>query len=143
MTQRSRCKIASAVVVAMVVTGALAVAPAHASDSKSSSSTTASSIALSNADPSFGGTVSFAVTYPSMKWIPAISVTCTQNGQQVYMNVNTQLESNWTQFTLWSWSWAASGGGAANCVSSLYYYTTQGKTVTGIVYLATTSFTTT
>ena len=110
----------------------------------STSSTATSSIALSAADPSFGGRVSFNVTDPAMKWIPEISLTCSQNNQTVYLDVHVQNSSiPWTQFTLWSQTWANNGGGAANCTAKLYYYTWQGKTETGVVYLAQTSFVTT
>jgi hypothetical protein len=101
-------------------------------------------IALSS-DPSFGSTVSFAVTYPAMKWTPEVSVTCTLNGQQVYLDAQTPSGSGtWApQFTLWSLPWGATGGVPANCTAQLYYYTWQGKAETGVVYLSQTSFVTT
>jgi hypothetical protein len=109
-----------------------------------SSTSTTSSLSLTNADPNFGGTVTFNVTSPAMKWIPELSVACSRNNQVVYLDVHMQDGSTAsTQFILWSQTWAAAGGGSASCTASLYYYTWQGKTETGVVYLATTSFVTT
>ena len=108
------------------------------------SSSSTSNIALSTANPRFGGTVSFNVSNPATKWIPEISLTCSQNNQTVYLNVHVQNSTiPWTQFSLWSQTWANNGGGPANCTAQLYYYTWKGKTETGVVYLAQTSFVTT
>jgi hypothetical protein len=100
-------------------------------------------IAPLEADLHFGGTVSFAVTYPAMKDTPQVRVLCFQSGQMVYQY------SQWSNgaepwvpsFALWSAPWAANGGGAADCSADLYYFTYQGQTQTGVVYLAHTEFT--
>jgi hypothetical protein len=44
-------------------------------------------------------------------------------------------------FTLYSSTWAANGGGAADCNATLFYYTWKGHTETGVVVMATDSFT--
>jgi len=67
-------------------------------------------------------------------------VSCAQNGDNVYLDVHTQNQASWLQFTLWSQTWANAGGGSANCVAQLYYYTWQGKRETGLVVEAQTSF---
>lgn len=102
------------------------------------------SISLNAQDPSFGGTASFSVAYPAMKWVPEVSVSCSVAGQQVYLVAQTPTGSGtWTpQFTLWSQNWADLGGGPASCTANLYYYTWQGQVETGVVYLANTSFVT-
>jgi hypothetical protein len=99
------------------------------------------SLALSSANPSFGSAASFAVTDPPTKNNPEISVNCSKNGQNVYLDVHGQSQgAGWTNFTLWSQQWANAGGGAASCVAQLFYYTWQGKTETGVTYVAQTSF---
>jgi hypothetical protein len=106
---------------------------------------TGGTIALDSADPSFGATVKFTASYAPMKWVPEESVICTSNGQMVYGNVQVQTSgsSPWTSsWTLWSQTWANAGGAAASCTASLFYYTWQGKTETGVVYLASSIFTT-
>jgi hypothetical protein len=124
------------------VVAILGIAAVPASAKSTSGSTTTASLTVDN-DPPFGGTVALTATFGSMKWIPEESVTCTSNGVQVYLDVQTGSAgtTSWTaDWTLWSQTWQAAGGGAADCVSNLYYYTWQGKTETGITYLATTSF---
>jgi len=132
-----------------VTAGLMAGAAAPAPAAKTGGGSTSASItlitpssSLGGTYPSFGGTVSFAITYPAMKWIPEVSVSCSQNGQEVYLGVETPSgSSSWTpEFTLWSQPWANNGGGPAECVANLYYYTWQGKAETGVVYLARTSF---
>ena len=102
-----------------------------------------SSIALSG-DPAFNGTAAFAVTLTSLpnNAIPTASVQCFQNGSSVYGQAQTQNGpiQPWTSFALWSQTWANAGGGAAACTADLYYFTYKGKTVTGVVELAQTSF---
>jgi len=102
-------------------------------------------ITRNESDPHFGGAVSFAVSYPAMKDTPQVRVLCFQSGQMVYQY------SQWSNgadpwvpsFALWSAPWAANGGGAADCVADLYYFTYQGQTQTGVIYLAHTEFTAT
>jgi hypothetical protein len=119
-------------------------APAMTLASVKPTSSTAS-LALAS-DPSFAGTVTFTASYSPMKWIAEESVYCTQNGSQVYLDAHLAPSSAqpWSStFTLWSQAWANNGGGPANCTTQLYYYTWQGKTETGVVYLGTVNFTTT
>jgi|SRR5579859_4481042 len=107
---------------------------------------TTGTLTLNSADPSFGATISFSAGFSPMKWVPEESVECWQGGQMVYLDVQVDTDgtSPWTSsFTLWSQAWADAGGGAANCTASFYYYTWKGHTETGVVYLATISFTTT
>jgi len=133
-----RLALISGVVVAIL---GIAAMPASAKSTGSGSTTTASLIV--DNDPPFGGTVALTATFASMKSIPEESVTCTSNGEQVYLNVQTGSAgaTSWTaDWTLWSQTWQAAGGGAANCVASLYYYTWQGKSETGITYLAAANF---
>jgi hypothetical protein len=101
-----------------------------------------SSITLNEADPHFGGTVTFTVTYPDMRYTPLVRVLCFQNGEIVYQYAQwSDGASPWVpSFTLWDSIWAANGGGPANCVADLYYYTWKGQIETGIVYLAHTEF---
>ena len=132
--------LSSAAVAGTMVVVVLTGNPALAS--KPSSPSTTPSITLTTANPAFGGTASFSVTDPLTKWVQEVSVTCSQNGQQVYLDVHAQNYATWTQFTLWSQTWANAGGGPASCVAKLYYYTWQGKTETGVVYEAQTSFVT-
>ena len=124
----------------MACTSASAIA---AKGGNGTSSGTAPSITL-NGISSFGSTVSFTVAYSAMKWVPEVSLSCSENGQRVYLVAQTPSGSGvWTpQFTLWSQNWADLGGGSANCTANLYYYTWQGQTETGVVYLAQTSFVT-
>ena len=101
-----------------------------------------SSITLNEADPHFGGTVSFTATYPDMRYTPLVSVVCFQNGEIVYQYAQwSDASSPWVpSFILWDAIWVANGGGSANCVADLYYYIWKGQTETGIVYLAHTEF---
>ena len=94
-------------------------------------------------DLHYGGSVSFAVTYPAMKDTPLVRVLCFQSGQMVYQYSQwSDGSATWTpQFRLWSDPWAANGGGRADCVADLYYFTYQGQTQTGVVYLAHTELT--
>jgi hypothetical protein len=122
--------------VALLLTGTTALA------NKPSNSSPAATVGLSG-DPSFAGVANFAVSYSPSKWVQEMSVTCSVNGQQVLLDVHTQSMTAWTAFALWSQPWADAGGGAASCLTSLYYYTWQGHTETGVVYEAETSFVTT
>jgi hypothetical protein len=125
-------------VTAIIGFSTLSLVPAA---SKQSASPTGS-LTLDNADPSFGGTVKFTASYSTMKWVPEESINCTASGQNVYLDVQTYSGSSpWTSsWTLWSQTWANSGGGPASCTAKLFYYTWQGKTETGVVYLASSSF---
>ena len=108
-----------------------------------SSASTVSSITLNESDPHFGGAVSFTVTYPAMNETLLMRVICSQNGGVVYQDVEGYGGSSpWVStFWLWSATWAANGGGPADCFADLYYNTWQGQSVTGTVYLAHTEFT--
>ena len=103
---------------------------------------TTSSIVLNEADPHFGGTVTFTVTYPDMKYTPFVSVLCSQNGEIVYQYAQwSEADGPWVpSLTLWDAIWAANGGGSANCVADLYYYIWKGQTETALVHLAHTEF---
>jgi hypothetical protein len=133
-------------VTASLMAAQAAPAPAAKTGGGTSASITLNSPSpsLSSTNPSFGSTVSFTITYPAMKWIPEVSLNCSQKGQEVYLGVETPTGSgSWTpQFTLWSQQWANNGSGPAECTAKLYYYTWQGKAETGVVYLAQTSFVT-
>jgi len=78
-----------------------------------------------------------------MNETPMVRVICSQNGEMVYQYAQwSDGSSPWVStFWLWSATWAANGGGPADCFADLYYYTWQGQTQTGIVYLAHTEFT--
>lgn len=121
---------------ALLLTGTTVLASKPANDP------TTATVALSG-DPSYGGVANFAVSYAASKSIQEMAVTCSTNGQQVYLDVHTQTMTDWTAFSLWSQSWADAGGGSASCVTSLFYYTWQGHTETGVVDEAQASFVTT
>lgn len=101
------------------------------------------SLSVASSHPSFGASMSFTATFAPMKWIPEESVSCSVNGQNVYLDVQTYSgASPWTSsWMLWSQTWANDGGVAANCTASLFYYTWKGHTETGVVYLARATFT--
>jgi len=111
--------------------------PAQARTAPTSST---ASIALTTANPAFAGPAAFSIVDPPTKNVQEVSVSCAQNGNNVYLDVHTQNQASWLQFTLWSQTWANAGGGSANCVAQLYYYTWQGKRETGLVVEAQTSF---
>jgi hypothetical protein len=131
-------------VTSVIVTGSTFAAKGGNGNGAHPSSTIAS-IALVEANPHFGGTVSFTVSYPAMKEMPLIRVLCFQSGQMVYQY------SQWSNgaepwvpsFALWSDPWARNGGGPADCAADLYYFSYQGQTQTGVIYLAHTEFTAT
>jgi hypothetical protein len=130
-------------IVALGLVAAAIAVPAQAGNGNSGgSASTTSSISL-NGTASFGGSASFTVVDPPVKGLPEMSVNCWQGDQNVYLGV--QMMSGPSPyaptFTLWSSTWAANGGGPANCTASLFYYTWQGQRETGIVYMATSSFT--
>jgi hypothetical protein len=129
----------AAVVVTVLVAAAFAV-PALAGGKTSNGGT--STITL-NGNASFNNPASFTVVDPPVKGLPEMTVQCSQNGQGVY--VDTQMMSGSSPytptFTLYSSQWAANGGGAADCSAQLYYYTWQGNKETGVVIMATDSFT--
>jgi hypothetical protein len=134
-----RLALVSGVVVAIL---GIAATPSSAKSTGSGSSTTTASLTVDN-DPPFGGSVALSATFAPVKAVPEESVTCTSNGQEVYLNVQTGSGStgSWTaDWTLWSQAWQSAGGGAANCIAELYYYTWQGKSETGITYLASANF---
>src|SRR4029077_11499610 len=106
----------------------------------SSNGPAASTLALTTAAPSFGNAVTLSVSDPPIKGIQELSLTCSQHGHQVYLDVHTEKNAAWTQFMLWSQPWADNGGGAASCTASLFYYTWRGKTETGVVNEAQTTF---
>lgn len=138
LTRLGRLVIGIPIVVAVTSVagfGALSFVPA-------ASTLPANSLTLASGDPSFGATIAFSATYAPMKWIPEESVSCSVNGKEVYLDVQTfSGASPWTStWKLWSQTWANGGGGAANCSAALFYYTWKGHTETGVVYLATASF---
>jgi hypothetical protein len=129
----------------MLVAGTGGTALAASSGVPGDASTPAG-FALTSVDPSFGATIAFSATYAPMKWLAEESVECTQSGQMVYLDVQMAPDgaSPWaSSFTLWSQSWAGAGGTPADCTANLYYYTWKGHTETGVVYLGSSSFTTT
>jgi len=141
-----------AIALLLVGVAALSVAPAVAGpkgkgngngNSPKSASTTAS-ITLNEADPHFGDTVTFTVTYPDTRYDARVAVACFQNGEFVYQysQGSEKGEDSWVPtFTLWDYIWYSNGGGPAECTADLYYYTWKGHTQTGVVYLAHTEFT--
>lgn len=102
-----------------------------------------SSITL-NGTASFGSMASFTVLDPPVSGQPEMSVSCSQNGQQVYLEVQMMSGSSpyAPTFGLYSPTWAANGGGPADCTANLFYYTWKGHTETGVVQMASSSFTT-
>jgi hypothetical protein len=129
--------IAAALAIAAFAALATPALAAKGGNGTGTSSTPPSDITL-NGPAYFGATVSFTVTDPPTKWLPEMSVSCSQNGQTVYLGVQMLSGSSpySPQFTLWSDAWAANGGGSANCSADLFYYTWKGQTETGVVYLA-------
>jgi hypothetical protein len=131
----------TAVALVAVVAAAFAV-PAFAGG-KSGGGSNPSTIAL-NGSASFNNPASFNVVDPPVPGTPEMSVSCYQNGQQVFLDV--QLMSGTSPysptFNLWSPQWATAGGGAANCTANLFYYTWTGHRETGVVQLAQDSFAT-
>lgn len=82
-------------------------------------------------------------TYGAMKAVPEESVTCISNGVQVYADAQPGIAgaTSWTaNWTMWSQGWENMGGGAANCVANVYYFTYSGKVETGYVMLASATF---
>ena len=126
-----------ALLAAVPLIGLLLAVPVHAS-------TPSGTLTLDNA-PSFGGTAVFSASYSGLpkNSIPSMGVQCWQSGQSVYLQAQTQNGpiQPWTSFSMWSQTWANNGGGGANCVADLYYFTYQGKTVTGALGLAQITFT--
>jgi hypothetical protein len=109
----------------------------------SGGTTTSGSTITLDGTASFGSPATFTVVDPPVSGLPEMSVSCSQNGQSVYLDVQMMSGSSpyTPTFTLWSQTWANNGGGAADCTAQLYYYTWQGKKETGVVYMATTNFT--
>jgi hypothetical protein len=131
-----------ALISGVVAVGVLGITAAPASAKSTSTSSAPASLVVNN-DPPFGGAVSLTATYgPIGKNIPEESVTCTSNGVEVYLNVQTgSTAGSWTSdWGLWSQTWADAGGGPANCVAQLFYYTWQGKVEIAVTYLASSSF---
>lgn len=135
--------------IATTVTGAAMLAVSTATPTVTHAApkpgATAASFTMQS-DPSFGGTASFSATYSPMKWTAEESVSCSENGTEVYLSVQTapSTAQPWASaFTMWSQTWASAGGGPATCEAQLYYYTWQGKTETSIVLLSTLTFSTT
>jgi hypothetical protein len=128
----------TAVVIAIIVAAAFAV-PALAGGKTGPPPST---ITL-NGTASYGGSASFTVVDPPVKGLPEMSLTCSQNGQQVYADFEMMSGSSpySPTFTLSSPTWAANGGGGANCDATLFYYTWQGNKETGVVIMATNTFT--
>ena len=130
------------VATATVAIFALLVAPALAGNGKGGGKgrggggqdvTAAPSIALNEADPSFGDVVTFTVAYPSMRDPALIRVWCRQDGADVYHVAGVATDP----FPLGGAQWP---GGEAECSADLYYYEWHGMTQTGPFYLATTTF---
>lgn len=71
-----------------------------------------------NTQPSYGGTVKFAV--PATVSAPNVELVCSQNGTVVYASLSGWYEtSTWTRnMTLSSQAWT---GGAADCTATLYH----------------------
>jgi hypothetical protein len=125
---------------------ALGVAPALAGkggNGQNSQGGATPSIRPNQADPTYGSVVTFALTYPDLRWPVLVNVTCTQNGTRVYNTTQaSDGSSGWSPaFGLWSSGWAAAGGGSADCTAKLFYYTWRGQVETGVTYLAQTQFT--
>jgi hypothetical protein len=135
-----RSKLAAAFVGVLAL---IAASLAYASPNSGSGTSTASTSSITlNAPAVYGGTASFTAVDPPVKGTPEMSVTCWQNSQPVYLDVQVMSGASpfHPQFTLWSTAWAANNGGSANCTANLFYYTWKGKVETGVVYMATTSF---
>lgn len=135
-------------IVAVVAVVAFSAGPAAAKSggpAPSTASLVVSSVSGgSSSAPAYGGDVALTATFASMKQVPEVSVQCTSNGQDVYLEAQTSSGGNspWTStFLMSSPEWTNAGGGAATCSANLYYYVWQGKTETGVVYLAHTAFT--
>ena len=145
MNHRALLLAGIATIVASVLLGgaALAARGGNGNGRFSSADPVVSTITLNESDPHFGGTVSFTLTYPNMNDRPMVRVVCSQNGDIVYQYAQwSDGSSPWVpMFVLWDAIWAGNGGGSANCVADLYYYTWQGQTQTGVVYLAHAEFT--
>lgn len=85
LTRLGRLVIGIPIVVAVTSVagfGALSFVPA-------ASTLPANSLTLASSDPSFGATIAFSATYAPMKWIPEESVSCSVNGKEVYLDVQT------------------------------------------------------
>jgi len=143
MSYRAILVVGVAILACALLAGSALAAKGGNGHGRFSSESTVSSITLNEPDPHFGGTVSFTLAYPSMNETPMVRVICSQNGEMVYQYAQwSDGSSPWIpMFVLWSATWAANGGGPADCIADLYYYTWQGQTQTGIVYLAHTEFT--
>jgi hypothetical protein len=116
----------------------IAVAPALAGKGGGGGGTTSAatgSLVPNNPSPHFGDTISFTATFGALRSSPEVRVLCSQNGQSVYSSAQFgDGSSPWSpSFTLSGGNWL---GGSASCFADLYYYTWQGKTETGVVYLA-------
>jgi hypothetical protein len=129
-------------VTAVLITGSTFAAKGGSGNGPHLSLTTPS-ITLLETDPQFGGTASFTVSYPAMRDLPLVRVLCFQGDEMVYQYSQWAGGSDpWVpSFTLWSDTWAGNGGGPAGCFADLYYFTYQGQTQTGVVYLDHTVFT--
>jgi hypothetical protein len=127
-----------AVALSAVVLAATVAAPA-AVLAKGTPAPTTNSISL-NGSASYGSMASFTIVDPPVKSVQEVSVTCGANNTQVYLDVHTQNDANWLQFSLWSQAWQDMGGGPASCTAQLFYYTWKGHTETGLVVEATTTF---
>jgi hypothetical protein len=91
------------------------------------------SISLDQADPRYGDEVTFTTTHPDLRETLRVRVLCHRDGELVYQYASDPA----ARFHLWSVLWK---GGAAECAADLYYFTYQGKTQTGVVYLDRTEF---
>lgn len=138
--RHGRARIVGAILSAAVL-AALIAAPAATLARGTGSGGTASTLTLSGT-ATFGVDANLVVVDPPVKSIQEVSVSCAHNGTQMYLDVHTQRYANWTRFTLWSQAWQDAGGVSAACTAQLFYYTWQGKTETGLVVEATTTFTT-
>ncbi len=130
-------------VTSILITGSTFAAKGDGNGNGPHAASTTPSIALVETGPHFGGVVSLAMSYPAMRSTPLVRVLCFQGDQTVYQYSQWGGGSDpWVpSFTLWSDTWDSNGGGPADCVADLYYFTYQGQTQTGVVYLAHTEFT--
>lgn len=128
-------RIACALVLAAGLTIAVAPALAGKGGSGGGTSTLATGLLVpNNPSPHYGDTISFTATFSGLKSAPEVRLLCSQNGQNVYSSAQVgDGTSPWSpSFTLSGGAWL---GGSATCFADLYYYTWQGKTETGVVYL--------
>jgi hypothetical protein len=129
-----------AVVGLMALAAAVAI-PAWAGGNGNGNTPTGSQSTITlNGSATYGQQASLTTVDPPVKYPMLASVACNQNGQTVYAEAdNLSTNPAHPQFRLWGPSW--NGSAPADCTAELYYFTWQGKTITGVVVMATTTFT--